>query len=113
MNTHFMLLTLCIFGAACPERAKTAGLILPYVGTKAMELHLIEISKAVETNAHAIVIMDGAGWHTAKNLNIPSNITLIKLPPYSPELNPASRDFGCAKTLPANDGECLGISARK
>ena len=51
-------------------------------------MHLREISAAVTNGAHAIVIIDGAGWHTTKSLIIPGNITLLKLPPYSPELNP-------------------------
>ena len=76
-----------IFGAACPERGVAAGLVLPYVNTEAMNLHLAEISKTVATGAHAILVLDCAGWHLANKLEIPQNITLLKLPPYSPELN--------------------------
>ena len=77
-----------IFGAACPERGIAAGLVLPYVNAEAMGLHLEEISKAVTHGAHALLIVDGAGWHGAKCLQVPDNISLIKLPPYAPELNP-------------------------
>ncbi len=77
-----------IFGAACPARGTAAGLILPYVNAEAMGLHLNEIAKAVAHGAHAMLIVDGAGWHGAKCLQVPDNITLVKLPPYSPELNP-------------------------
>lgn len=77
-----------IFGAACPARGTAAGLVLPYVGTEAMTLHLAEIAKAVAPGAHALLILDGAGWHGAKGLIVPPNITLLKLPPYAPELNP-------------------------
>ena len=63
-------------------------MILPYVGAEAMNLHLAEISKTVEPGAQALLILDGAGWHGAKALEIPQNITLLKLPPYAPELNP-------------------------
>ncbi len=42
----------------------------------------------VAPDAHALPIVDGAGWHGAKCLQVPDNITLVKLPPYSPELNP-------------------------
>ncbi len=77
-----------IFGAACPARGTAAGLILPYVNTEAMGLHLEEIAKAVAPGAHALLIVDGAGWHCAKALEVPDNITLLKLPPYAPELNP-------------------------
>ena len=77
-----------IFGAACPARAVAAGLVLPYVDVGAMNLHLVEIAKAVAPGSHALLIMDGAGWHKAKALKVPNNITLLKLPPYAPELNP-------------------------
>ena len=77
-----------IFGAACPARGTAAGLILPYVNAEAMGLHLNEIAKAVAHEAHAMLIVDGAGWYGAKCLQVPDNITLVKLPPYSPELNP-------------------------
>jgi transposase len=64
-----------------------AGLVLPYANTEAMNLHLVEIARAVAVGAHAVLILDGAGWHGGKDLAVPGNITLLKLPPYSPELN--------------------------
>ena len=53
-----------------------------------MNLHLQEISANVAPGAHAIVILDQAGWHLSKTLEVPDNITLLPLPPKSPELNP-------------------------
>jgi transposase len=53
-----------------------------------MALHLAEISLAVAPGAHALVILDQAGWHVSKKLPVPGNITLVPLPPKSPELNP-------------------------
>ena len=76
-----------IFGAVCPSRDVGAALVLPYVNTEAMSLHLKEISKAVQPKSHAVVIVDGAGWHKSKDLEVPKNITLMPIPPYSPELN--------------------------
>ena len=76
-----------IFGAACPERAETAALVMPRADTHAMNAHLAEIAKTVRPGAHAILVLDGAGWHSAKALRIPQNITLMRLPPYAPELN--------------------------
>ena len=53
-----------------------------------MNLHLKEISKHVQKGAHAVIIIDGAGWHKeGGKLVVPENITLLRLPPYSPELN--------------------------
>lgn len=76
-----------IFGAVCPARDIGAALVLPYANTEAMNLHLAEISKTVAPNAHAVVIVDGAGWHRSEGLEVPENISLLPLPPYSPELN--------------------------
>ena len=54
-----------------------------------MNRHLLEISAQVSSGAHAVVTLDGAGWHqTGSNLKLPDNISLLPLPPYSPELNP-------------------------
>jgi hypothetical protein len=78
-----------IFGAVCPTRGVGAGLILPHVNSFAMNLHLKEISTQVSPGAHAVVTLDGAGWHQqGGKLKVPDNITLLPLPPYSPELNP-------------------------
>lgn len=53
-----------------------------------MALHLEEISRAVDPGAHAVVLLDQVGWHMSPKLDIPDNITLLPLPPRSPELNP-------------------------
>ncbi len=82
-----------LFGAVCPRKNKGCALVLPYADTEAMQLHLDEISNNVSKGYHAVIVMDGAGWHIATALNIPSNISLMKLPPYSPELNPVEQVF--------------------
>lgn len=56
--------------------------------TETMNLHLIEISQAVAPGAHAVLLMDQAGWHTTPKLDVPENITIISLPAKAPELNP-------------------------
>jgi hypothetical protein len=78
-----------IYGAICPSRSIGAALIMASANTEAMNEHLKEISVQVATGAHAVLICDGAGWYAkSKDLIVPSTITLITLPPYSPELNP-------------------------
>ena len=78
-----------LFGAVCPERGVGAGLVLLSANADAMSLHLSEISKQVLPDAHAIIVLDGAGWHKlGGRLRVPENITLLPLPPYAPELNP-------------------------
>jgi putative transposase len=77
-----------LFGAVCPERAIATGLVLPCANAKAMNEHLKHISRAVAADAHALLVIDGAGYHEKADLNVPENITLLTQPAYSPELNP-------------------------
>lgn len=77
-----------IFGAVCPDRDIGCGLILPETSTGMMQIHLNQIAENVREGYHAIVMMDRASWHTTEALIIPPNITIMPLPPYSPELNP-------------------------
>jgi transposase len=53
-----------------------------------LSLHLDEIGRQVAPGAHAVLVLDGAGYHIADDLVIPDNLSLLILPPYSPELNP-------------------------
>ena len=77
-----------IFGAICPAREVGAAIITPTVNTECMNLHLAEISTQVAPGSVAAIICDGAGWHqTGGELILPSNIVLVPLPPYAPELN--------------------------
>ena len=78
-----------IFGAVCPDRGVGAALVLPHANIQAMNLHLREISTRVAAGAHGVLTVDGAGWHKpGGGLRVPDNISLLALPPYSPELNP-------------------------
>lgn len=78
-----------LFGALCPARAVGAAVIMPEVNAEAMNEHLRVISAEVVPGAHAVLILDGAGWHQrGGRLVVPDNLTLLSLPPYSPELNP-------------------------
>lgn len=63
-------------------------LVLPYADTWAMQQHLDEISRHVKRGAHAVLLLDRAGWHTTDKLKVPRNISPIFLPSRSPELNP-------------------------
>jgi len=73
----------------CPARGVGAALVLPRADIEAMNLHLAEISAQIAPGAHAVLTLDGAGWHrSGGKLRIPENISLLPLPPYSPELNP-------------------------
>jgi len=80
-----------LFGAVCPERGAGVALVLPEISTAAMEVFLAELARAVSAGTHVALVLDGAGWHVSKQLVMPANLTLIPLPPYSPELNPVER----------------------
>ena len=62
--------------------------MLPSADTRAMQMHLDEIGRTVAAKAHAVVLMDRAGWHKTDKLKLPKNLTIILLPSRSPELNP-------------------------
>ncbi len=56
-----------------------------------MNRHLQFISAEAGPDKHVVLVLDQAGWHVAKALAVPANITLLHLPSYSPELNPIER----------------------
>ena len=61
---------------------------MPRADAESLYKHLAEISREVAAGAHAVLVLNGAGYHVAADISIPANITLLHLPPYSPELNP-------------------------
>src|SRR5437867_1786468 len=97
-----------IFGAVCPKEGKGAALIMPACNTEAMNLHLAEIAATVAPAAHAILLVDQAGWHLSTRLLVPANITIIVLPPKCPELNPVENvkaEAGGTATLFVKSGD--------
>jgi hypothetical protein len=82
-----------------PQEGKGAALILPACNTEAMNLHLVEIAKTIAPAAHAILLVDQAGWQLSTRLVVPPNITIIALPPKSPELTQSKTSgSSCATT---------------
>lgn len=88
VNRQQQFLNAYIFGAVCPERDQGAAIVLPYANIASMKEHLNEISSLIPQGRHGVIVMDQARWHVSNNLHIPENISLLPLPPYSPELNP-------------------------
>lgn len=80
-----------LFGAVCPARDTGVALVLPEADTAAMNLMLAELARAVPAGTHAVLVLDRAGWHVAGELAVPTNLTLVHLPPRSPELNPVEK----------------------
>lgn len=79
---------LYVLGAVCPASGQSVGLMAPYLDTAIVNQFLAQFAKELAPGVHAVMIWDQAGFHTAKALTVPANISLIALPPYSPELNP-------------------------
>lgn len=77
-----------LFGAVCPSTGETEAIISPFVNQHVMKEHLLLISNRVKPGRHAVIIVDGASWHSEKLVEDINNLSIIKLPPYSPELNP-------------------------
>jgi DDE superfamily endonuclease len=77
-----------LFGAICPARGTGAAVVMPRADTQAMQHHLDEIARNLAPKAHAVLVLDQAGWHTTGKLRLPDNLSLLPLPPKSPELNP-------------------------
>ena len=88
-----------LFGAVCPDRGVGAGLVMPYANTEAMNRHLEEIAKAVSPGAHAVLVLDGAGWHDSSDWSFRKTSRLSRCRPTHRNSIP-SRISGniCART---------------
>jgi hypothetical protein len=80
-----------VLTAVCPATGQAEGLICQRLDAGAVQLFLDQLSAAIPAGVHVALVWDGAGWHTSASLRVPANLTLIALPPYSPELNPVER----------------------
>lgn len=74
------------YGAVSPVDGRFDSLILPHVSGQCMQLFIDEIG-ARYTAENVVMVLDGAGWHKTR-FELPGNVRLLFLPPYSPELNP-------------------------
>ena len=75
------------FTTVCPQTGETFSLISPLCNTEAMDIFLSETSMFFN-QYRILMVMDSAGWHTTSKLKLPDNISILPLPPYSPQLNP-------------------------
>jgi transposase len=75
------------FATVSPHDGTLDTLVLPSVNAEAMSVFLSEVSQR-HPNEWIVMVLDGAGWHRAKRLQVPANMQLIPLPPWSPQLNP-------------------------
>ena len=80
--------SLYVLVAVCISTGASSALIMPELNADVLNLFLEQMSRGLPAGVHAVLICDGAGFHTSGDLEVPSNISVILLPPYSPELNP-------------------------
>jgi hypothetical protein len=83
--------SLYLFAACRPGTDDAFALALPEATTASMGLFLAAFAERLAPGTHAVLILDQAGWHGARRLVVPGNLTLLPLPAYSPELNPVER----------------------
>jgi hypothetical protein len=80
-----------IFAAVEPGTDNGFALVMPYANTEAMQQFRDAFAATLAAHDHAVMVLDQAGWHGTDSLILTTNITLVPLPPYSPELNPVER----------------------
>ena len=79
---------LWVLTAVCPGSGAAEGLISPSLNTGVINAFLRQFSAALATDVHAVLVWDGAGFHTANALEVPANVSILRMPPRSPELMP-------------------------
>ena len=88
-----------MYAAVDPFTGESSALLARHVNTETMNVFLAVTSKELTPDEHVVMVMDRAGWHVSKRLVVPENITILHLPPYSPDLNPIEQVFSKLKTL--------------
>ena len=75
------------YGAVEPMTGDNFFLVMPYCSTNCMNTFLEELAKQYPQD-QILLVCDGAAWHKSKTLKVPANITLLGIPPYTPEMKP-------------------------
>ena len=82
-----------LFSAICPDYGAAVGHVCGRANTQEMNRHLMDTRAAVPDGRNALAVFDDAGWHRSKDLDCPDNVSVLRLPPCSPELNPVETVF--------------------
>jgi transposase len=83
--------SLDVLAAVRAATGAVSALIMPEMNIEVINLFREQFSRELPPGVHAVLIWDGAGFHTGADLVVPGNVSLIQLPPYSPELNPVEK----------------------
>ncbi len=79
---------LYVIAVACPTSGHAVGMLSPYINVEIINIFLQQFAREIPPDVHVVMVWDQAGFHTGNALHVPDNITIVPLPPYSPELNP-------------------------
>ena len=79
---------LYVLDAVCPATRNSVGMRSPYLNTDTVNVFFEQFEKEVDPKVHVVMFWDEGGFHMAGHMRAPPNLTLIPLPPHSPELNP-------------------------
>jgi transposase len=95
---------LYVYGLVRPTTGQSWWCLLPTVSTAAMSAALAAFARdeGIDATHRAVIVWDGAGWHTSTTLVVPDGIDLVPLPPASPELQPAERLWPLVNEAVAN-----------
>ncbi len=75
------------YSAIAPATGDCFSMIAPQCNTESMN-HFLELLTRHYSDYRIVLLLDKAGWHISQGLKLPTNLVLLHLPPYSPELNP-------------------------
>ena len=95
---------LYVYGLVRPTTGQSWWCLLPTVSAAAMSVALAAFAQdeGITATRRAVIVWDGAGWHTSGELVVPEGIELVPLPPSSPELQPAERLWPLVNEAVAN-----------
>ena len=82
------------YAAVEPATGFGSALLAPHVNTATMNTFQKVLSTEVDAGDFVVLMMEQAGWHTSKGLDVPENIVILRLPPYAPELKAVENLWG-------------------
>jgi hypothetical protein len=85
-----------LYGAVAPTTGDNFFMEMPHLNSSIFQVFLDQFAAAYPDSFN-LLVLDQSGAHTAKRLTVPSNVRLVFLPPYSPELNPIERVWRALK----------------
>ena len=86
------------YGAVEPSTGDSFFLVMPYCNTACMNVFMKELSQRYR-NDLIVMVCDGAAWHKSKAMEVPENVKIIHIPPYTPEMNPIEQIWRELRTL--------------